>query len=77
MLRASVSIANVVFFWVGEEKPRVADSVPTFHVTGNPMTTFDLKPPVGKSTVVVGDTRSLQIEYYGKMSMVAHSIGEA
>lgn len=70
-------LEGIDVFCVGEEELGVVDSGATFHVTGNPMLMFDWKPPpVGKSTLVVRDNRSLQGGYFGKLSMVMHRIGD-
>ena len=36
-----------------------------------------MAPRNSKNTVVVGNTRSLQTEHFGKMSMMMHSMDEA
>ncbi|CAN0297573.1 unnamed protein product, partial [Scytosiphon promiscuus] len=58
---------------VGQEE-WVADSGATYHVTGNPSGMVEcVPPPVGRSSLVIGDRRSLQIECFGKLSLVMHS----
>ena len=52
----------------------VADSGATFHVTGNPVGMVECNPPpLGRRSLVIGDMRSLKIEYFGNLPMVMHS----
>ena len=52
----------------------VADSGTTFHVTGNPVGMVECKPPPpDRSTLVIGDMRSLRVQCFGKLPMIMHS----
>ena len=52
----------------------VADSGATFHVTGNPLGMVECFPPSpDRSSLVVGDMRSLKVECFGSIPMVMHS----
>ena len=63
------------FFWGGTGREEwVADSGATFHVTGNPVGMVECNPPpLGRRSLVIGDMRSLKIEYFGNLPMVMHS----
>ena len=51
----------------------IADSGATFHVTGNPAGMVGCKPPPpGRSTLGVGDMRSLRVICFGKVPMIMH-----
>ena len=51
----------------------IADSGATFHVTGNPAGMVGCNPPLpGRSTLVVGDMRSLQVLCLGILPLKMH-----
>ena len=58
----------------GDRDMWVADSGSTFQVTGNPfgMVECRLPPPPEKSSLVVGDMRSLKIGFFGELALAMH-----
>ena len=54
----------------------IADSSATYHVNGGPTLMFGSKPPtVREGTLLVSDMMSMEVKYFGKLSMVMRSTG--
>ena len=75
--RITVLLVSTLMFMVfGGGQVWVADSGAPYHMPDDPIFMFECKSlSVSKGALLVGDMKSIEVEWFGKLNMVTHSAG--